>query len=81
VAKNTIKFFEDNNIELLYHPPYSPDLNPIEHVWGYLKSETYKYDFTNIDELKKFILNMWYEIDEIFIDNCINHLVKIIPLI
>ncbi|MBK8200784.1 MAG: transposase [Bdellovibrionales bacterium] len=26
------------NITLLRLPPYSPELNPIEQVWGYLKS-------------------------------------------
>ena len=27
-----------NNITLLHLPPYSPELNPIERVWAYLKS-------------------------------------------
>lgn len=26
------------NITLLHLPPYSPELNPIERLWGYLKS-------------------------------------------
>jgi transposase len=26
------------NITLLYLPPYSPELNPVERLWGYLRS-------------------------------------------
>jgi len=42
-------FIKKFNIDLLFHPPYSPDLNPIEHVWGYLKQEVYKHDFDNLE--------------------------------
>jgi transposase len=30
------------NIEILYLPPYSPELNPTEKLWQYLKSNTVK---------------------------------------
>jgi transposase len=30
--------FEKANIGLVFLPPYSPDLNPIEHFWATLKS-------------------------------------------
>jgi len=33
MARITAQFLEDNNIQVLSHPPMSPDLNPIEHVW------------------------------------------------
>jgi len=32
------KWFEDIDIPLADHPPYSPDLNPIEHIWWHLKN-------------------------------------------
>ena len=38
-AKATKKFMQDENIDLLYHPPLSPDLNPVEKVWAIMKGQ------------------------------------------
>uniref|UniRef100_A0A672ZV02 Tc1-like transposase DDE domain-containing protein n=1 Tax=Sphaeramia orbicularis TaxID=375764 RepID=A0A672ZV02_9TELE len=35
---------EENNITLLDHPTCSPDLNPIENIWGWMAREVYKND-------------------------------------
>ncbi len=35
----TQNFLEESGVKVIQHPPYSPDLNPIEKVWGYLKSK------------------------------------------
>jgi transposase len=36
--KDMQEIIQDNNHTLIYLPPYSPDLNPIEHKWAQAKS-------------------------------------------
>jgi transposase len=38
------QWFKDHGIPLMVWPPYSPDLNPIEHAWAKLKERIYKLD-------------------------------------
>lgn len=41
------------NINLVYLPPYSPFLNPIEKVWRDVKREMYKHNFKCLNDLIK----------------------------
>ena len=43
----TKELIESKNCQLLYLPPYSPDLNPIEKRWGTIKKiyRNYKHKF------------------------------------
>lgn len=46
----------------LDHPPQSPDLNPIEHLWEYLDRQIRKRTITNKDMLKSVIMDEWSKI-------------------
>ena len=41
-ASIVTEWFAQHNIQVDKHPPYSPDLNPIEHVWVVLKQKLHK---------------------------------------
>lgn len=41
-SRKTMNFFAENNVEVLPWCPNSPDLNPIENVWGLLKEKVHK---------------------------------------
>ena len=41
-AKKVKKYAQDNNIELLYSPAYSPEYQPSESLIGFLKQQIKK---------------------------------------
>ena len=48
------------NIELMYLPEYSPDLQPIEDLWKIIKSVAYLNDYKNLDELIWIVTEEFY---------------------
>lgn len=62
---NIIKtWISQQNVELLPWPPYSPDLNIMENVWGWLSRKVYEggRQFDNKESLIKAINEAWKEI-------------------
>ena len=73
-GKKTTKYLEESQISLMGHPPYSPDLNPIEFIWRLLKDDVEKQSPQNLDELKNAIFKAWENIDQTQICGVISHL-------
>lgn len=41
------------NITLLFLPPYSPELNPVEHIWEHLRENYFgNHSFDSLDEVE-----------------------------
>ena len=61
----------------LFHPPNSPDLNPIENIWAQIKYRLAKeYPFvTARKEVEVIITHMWEEMA----DNRFNNLIESMP--
>lgn len=50
-AKSVKKFVDDNNIKILFLPPYSPELNPIEESFSKIKQYIKKQKARNCADL------------------------------
>ena len=42
-------------------PGNSPDLNPIENCWNLMKSKLKEYKFSNINQLREKLIQLWIE--------------------
>ena len=74
------KYFERRNINWWATPPESPDLNPIENLWGSLKQflrTTHKPK--TLGELKEGVLKFWQSLTPEVCRKYIGHLHKVIP--
>jgi transposase len=49
---NSLNLSIPENIILLFQPAYSPEVNPIERLWGYVKEQLKWLRFEGIEELR-----------------------------
>lgn len=63
------QWFKDHGIIVLDWPSYSPDLNPIEHLWSIVKRRLHDFDHppSSMHELWLRIQQVW---NNISIDDC-----------
>uniref|UniRef100_A0A914MWW3 Transposase n=1 Tax=Meloidogyne incognita TaxID=6306 RepID=A0A914MWW3_MELIC len=57
-----LSWFRQNNVSVLKWPAYSPDLNPIEHMWGRVKRALRGRRFISGDECWEAVQKAWKEI-------------------
>lgn len=82
-SASTNKWISDRNIPLLEWPARSPDINPIENLWGQLVRDVYdncrQYNTTN--ELKKAIQKAWDRVTLNQLTNLANSMPKRVNLL
>lgn len=74
VSKKTLEWFSDRNISLLEWPARSPDLNPIENLWGILARLVYKggRQFRTVRDLEVAVREAWRSIPPKTLENLVN---------
>ena len=71
-------WFSATEIDVMEWPAYSPDLNPIENIWGVLARKVYKSgrQFETVSSLVDCIKSSWAEIDLSTINSVIQSMPK-----
>jgi transposase len=68
-AKVITKYLERKGIKRMKWPPQSPDLNPIENLWYYIKNliTQQKHRIKNTKEMREALKQVWPQIDPKFL--------------
>ncbi len=74
-------WLNENVPKVLWHPPQSPDLNPIEMIWGIMKGYVEKSNPGSKAELKDAIYHAWQKVTKEMCINCIDHVRKNLHLV
>lgn len=66
MATTTKKWLKERKIDVLDWPATSPDMNPIENLWGVLARKTYANgrQYESLSSLKACIMKEWGKIDQ-----------------
>jgi putative transposase len=63
-AEEVVKEAERLGIELVFLPPYSPDLNPIEYIWKSIKRIISITFIRHIDDMRNVIKEAFYRLSQ-----------------
>lgn len=66
-ARLTQNFLTANNVQTLPWPALSPDMNPIEHVWDYLKRRIRTQNVHTVNQLRDAIAREWDQLPARFL--------------
>ena len=59
-AKSTKRFLSSSGVDYCKGwPPNSPDLNPIENAWAWMKQKVYSKHYNSLAEMKRAVLATW----------------------
>jgi len=70
--KRVTAWLHNHGISCIQMPTYSPDLNPIEHLWPHIEARVEMHNTTNKDDLHKAVHEEWKKTDERFFKHLIH---------
>jgi transposase/transcriptional regulator with XRE-family HTH domain len=79
-AKKITKFLKEENIMVVKWPGNSPDIAPIENLWGLMKCQLERKDIRSISKLRKEIRKSWRELKLPFLKNLAKSMPKRLQL-
>ncbi|MGL6119347.1 MAG: transposase [Fusobacteriaceae bacterium] len=68
-SKYTKEFFDENEVDVLFWPSQSPDLNPIENLWSYIERKLTKKVLKTKTKLIEEIKEIWNNIPLSYVRN------------
>ena len=73
-SRSTLDWFQHHQITLMSWPTCSPDLNPMENLWGVLVCQIYanNHQFQTEKDLKVAILEAWNRLSPDILMNLVN---------
>lgn len=72
-AKSTLEFVDEHDVTILQNPANSPELNPIEKVWNWMKVEKNKQNPQTKEEVIALVQNIWDNMPHRIIQSFISH--------
>ena len=77
-ARSTLRWISEKNIDQLFWPAQSPDLNPIENIWDELERRIRKHVSLpkNETELFNLLQEEWFKLDESVYQNLVESMTR-----
>ncbi|EYB96308.1 hypothetical protein Y032_0151g2804 [Ancylostoma ceylanicum] len=74
VSQSTKTWLSENRVNLMDWPACSPDLNPMENLWGIIARKVYSNhrQFQTIDDLKTAVIEAWEDVEDDTLKNLVN---------
>ncbi|KMQ81987.1 hypothetical protein RF55_24576 [Lasius niger] len=73
VSNSTMQWFRQNQVTVMDWPALSPDLNPMENLWGILARDVYANgrQFATVQDLKLQIERSWFSLKPEFLQTLV----------
>ena len=80
-AKQIVKFLKENNVDVIKWPGYSPDISPIENMFGLMKKQIEGKGIRTIPKLKKEFKKNYKKLKKSYLKNLVKSMPKRLKLV